>query len=340
MKRVLVTGATTTTGRALVRQLLAKSSTERVLAVGFENVRESALRDGRLLHLRYDLSRERSVRSLIFGPAKDEGIDTIVHMATHRGVSSDPRIHALNVDAPRRVLHFAERVPSVERFVYRSFGGVYAISPHLPVRIDEDHPLRIGAGTPQYILDRVEADLAVCARMGMSRIRIAVLRCAECLAAGTGSQLWDYLRSDVCLKPIGFDPMVNVISDVDVGRALALAAESDAEGVFTIPGKDTLPLSRIIARFGRRAVPVPGPALRPLYAARSVLRGHDFRYDISLGRLHFGGVLDGRRAHEVLGYEPEHSVQWPLRFAEIDRRSRADNPRSLRGRAERWLERD
>ena len=339
MKRVLVTGGTTTVGRALVKRLLADDATERVLVVGREPQRSSLQLDARLSHLHFDLARERSVRSLVFGPVRDEGITAIIHMATHRGLVKGERAHALNVEGTRRILHFAERVPSVTRFVYRSYGSVYARDARLPARIDEDHPLRIGARTPQSILDRVEADLAVCARMGMSRIAIAVLRCAECLAPGAGSQLWDYLQSRVCFRPLGFDPMINVISPEDLGHALALAAESDAEGIFTIPGLDTLPLSRIIARFGRTEVPMPGPALRPLYRLRGMVTDADFHPDVSRGRLHFGGVLDGERAAKVLGYEPAQPVHWPLQMSEVSRRTQLRNPSTLRGRVERWLDR-
>lgn len=322
MSRYLVTGATTTVARSLLRHLLARPQTEYVLAIGSEPRRSAQLHDGRLHYERYDLARERSIRSLIFGPVRTQRVSHIVHMATHRRAIEGARAHALNVEAARRVLRFAERVPSVERFVYRSYASVYAISNDLPTLIDEDHPLRIGPGTPQYILDRVEADLSTCARMGMSRIKIAVLRCAECLAEGTGSQLWDYLQSPVCFRPLGFDPMINVISDDDLGRALALAAQSDAEGVFTVPGLDTLPLSRIIARFGRREVPAPGPLLSPVYGLRRIVAGSDFDYAINRGWLHFGGVLEGSRARDVLGYSPRSSVRWPLDLDAIARRAR------------------
>ena len=38
---------------------------------------------------------------------------------------------------------------------------------------------------------------------------ILVLRMAEVLAPGTGSQMYDYLQSKICFRPIGFDPMLN-----------------------------------------------------------------------------------------------------------------------------------
>ena len=148
--------------------------------------------------------------------------------------------------------------------------------------------------------------------MGMSDLSIAVLRCAECLAPKTGSQLYDYLESRVCFRPMGYDPVVNLISEDDLGHALMLAARSTAQGIFTIPGATTLPLSEIIRRRGRAQVPVPGPAMAPLYAARRAVIRSNFDYSLNRGRLHFGVVLSGARAESILGYRPRSSVTFPI----------------------------
>ena len=42
----------------------------------------------------------------------------------------------------------------------------------------------------------------------------------EALAPGTGSQLYDYLESPVCLRPAGYDPMVNLLTIEDAALAL------------------------------------------------------------------------------------------------------------------------
>jgi UDP-glucose 4-epimerase len=150
----------------------------------------------------------------------------------------------------------------------------------------------------------------VCAHLA-GALPIAVLRCAEIIAAGTGSQLWDYLQSRVCFRPLGFDPMLNVLSLADAVAAFEAALRSTAIGVFNIPGHDTLPLSYAIEESGRADIPVPGPLMAPLYGLRRLVAGFDFRYDLNLRRFHFGGVLDGTRARETLGYVPRTPVTWP-----------------------------
>ncbi len=97
---------------------------------------------------------------------------------------------------------------------------------------------------------------------------------------------------------------INVLSIDDAVHALRIAAGSSSQGVFNIPGADTLPLTSLIARSGRRDLPVPGPLLAPLYDLRAWMVGFEFRYDQNLRRFHFGGVVDGARARAELGYRP------------------------------------
>jgi UDP-glucose 4-epimerase len=310
---VLVTGATTPLGRAVVDRLLAAREVGHVLAVGAEHWGPGLPSDGARFHYeQIDLTRPRSVHNLLYGPARSCGIDTVLHGVLHRAVGDrGERIHAINVDATRLLVQACAHHPQIRRFVLRSGGEVYAPRPDEPNLLDEDHPLAFDTAAPQWLRDRVEADLATCAQIGSSGLAIAVLRCAEILAPGTGSQLWDYLGSRVCLRPLGFDPMINVLSVDDALDALARALASDARGVFNIPGFDTLPLSGLIALAGRLDVPVPGPLLAPLYRLRTRTVGFEFRYDLNARRFHTGGILDGARARTALGYQPRHPIGRP-----------------------------
>lgn len=289
---------------------------EHVVAVGSRPPEEAVpLRHaGKLTYLAVDLLRERRVHDLLFGPARDLGVEVVVHTAMSRSANEEGgKVHAQNVDATRALLDMCERHPTIRRFILKSFSDVYQVQADLPVLIGEEHPLNLSQEAPQWVRDRVEADLHACVRMGLSRLQIVVLRCAEVLAPGTGSQLFDYLESPVCFLPIGFDPMINVLSLPDVVRAFVAAVHGGEQGVFNIPGVDTLPLAECIMKWGRMSIPVPGAWMTPLYRWRRRWRGHDFRYGMNRRRFHYSGVLDGRRAREVLGYEPEARVQWALK---------------------------
>ncbi|MCA9567636.1 MAG: NAD-dependent epimerase/dehydratase family protein [Myxococcales bacterium] len=294
----LVTGATTPLGRALVDRLVVHGP---VLAVGLEE-------DGRFDHpdVRYvaaDLTRARSVRELIYGPATEHGTDVLVHLAFHRRAGR-ARSAALHIEATRLLLRLAEESPVLKRFVHRSTAEVYAVRLDRPDILREDHPLELAPTAPAWVRERVAADLAACTRMGMSPIDIVVLRCAEILAPDMGSQLHDWLSASVCFRPMGYDPLVNVLSLEDASRAFELAALGSGSGVYNIPGADTLPLTALVRESGRDAIGLPGPILGPLYAARRRLTGARFRYRDNAWRFHFNGVLDGSRAARDLGFRP------------------------------------
>lgn len=315
IKGVLVTGTDAPAGELLVRALLADPQIGHVLAVGLRPPEEAlpVSHATRLTYLQVNLTRERQVHDLLFGPARDLGVEVVVHTAMSRSAMAEGGgVHALNVDATRALLQLCERHPTIRRFVLKSYSEVYAVQHDLPVLIAEDHPLNLHPNAPQYVRDRVEADLHACVRMGLSPLQIVVLRCAEALAPGTGSQLFDYLESPICLRPAGYDPMINVASLRDIVRALELSVRSPQQGVFNVPGFDTLPLALAIRKWGRLGVALPSAWLTPLYRWRRKLRGHDFRYGMNRRRFHYSGVLDGRRAREVLGYAPAVPVDWPV----------------------------
>jgi UDP-glucose 4-epimerase len=307
----MITGATTPVGARLIEHLLARPDVELVLAVGRERQHQEPRTDGRLRNLTVDLTHHRALHDLVWGAARSLRIDGVVHGTHHRRARDAGRaVHVQNVETARALLLACVDHPTIRRLVYRSFAEVYALEKTTSDLIDEDTPLDFAPSSPQWVRDRVEADTTVCAHLA-GPLRIAVLRFAEILSPDTGSQLWDYLSSRVCLRPMGFDPMLNVLSVDDAARALVTALSSTEVGVFNIRGLDTLPLSRAIAESLRADIPVPGPLMAPLYGLRRWVAGFDFRYDMNVRRFHFGGVLDGRRAAAVLGYAPRTPVQWP-----------------------------
>jgi UDP-glucose 4-epimerase len=308
---VLVTGVGTPIGESLVRSLVTDTRVRHVLAVGNSDSFPGA--DGkRLSYAKVDLRKSRKVHELLFGPARDLGVEVVVHLSQHRGgFDKGERVYAQNVEALRSILDLSNRHPTIRRLIVKSEAVVYKVSLNLPVLVTEDHPLALSGTTPQFVRDRVEADLTACAQMGLIDCEIVVLRCAEALAPDTGSQLYDFLDAPVALRPAGFDPMVNVATIEDIVRAIELATHGSGEGVFNIPGADTLPLSECIRKWGTPGIPLPGEVIRPLYTLRHWVTGSNFSYGINRNRMHLGLILDGTRARNVLGYVPRHPVHWP-----------------------------
>jgi hypothetical protein len=103
--------------------------------------------------------------------------------------------------------------------------------------------------------------------------------------------------------------MVNLIGAEDLIRAVVLALKAGVPGVFNVAGADTLPLSLVAAKAGRRCVPLPGWLVPASYRLRA-LAGPAFDYSASRARFHYGGVLCGRAALAAFGYQPCAPIRW------------------------------
>src|SRR6185503_5523402 len=104
--KVLVTGATAPLGEAVVGALLAARDVELVLAIGRDPAPSPALpSDPRLVYRAVDLTRPRALHDLVWGEAREHGIDAVVHDMLHRSARDrGARVHAQNVDAARELV--------------------------------------------------------------------------------------------------------------------------------------------------------------------------------------------------------------------------------------------
>jgi nucleoside-diphosphate-sugar epimerase len=316
--RVLLTNVDTPLGDALLQTLLREPDVERVIAWRSGPRAADAATDPRVRYEQLDLHHDRELWRALFGAARELEINCVIHdpialFTGHRPQLDWPRV----IDESRRLLLYCTQHSSIRHFVLRSSIEVYRLAADLPVLIQEEHPLDLASSSPR-VRSLVETDFYACSRAIQDGLQIAVVRCAEGLAAGIGSDLFDYLCAPLCLRPLGFDPMLNLISVQDTARALAAAAFHAGRGVFNAPGCDVLPLSRLIALTGRRSLPLPGGLLSPLYRLRAAATGAQFYYPGHARRFHHGSILDGRHAAQALDYRPQCAIEFGRLALEIE----------------------
>jgi nucleoside-diphosphate-sugar epimerase len=332
MTRVLVTNVDTPFGEALVSALLAEPTIDLVIGWCSKRRLSSASQpDPRLRYEALDVHHDRELWRALYGLARELGVDCVIHDPIALRAGHEPALtwHKVTEESRRLLLHCSEH-PTIRHFVLRSSADVYRVAPNLPLLIREDHPLDMAASSAR-VRNLVEIDLYSCSRMSERGLKIAVLRCCELLGAGLGSELFDYLCAPVCLRPLGFDPMLGLLSMADAARAFVSSALRGVDGVINISGLDVLPLSRLTALAGRRSLALPGTLLSPLYLVRAWTTGAAFRYPGYASRFHHAGVLDGRHALQTLGYEPRQRIDFAQLAADAALHERSVSKRSLRG---------
>jgi UDP-glucose 4-epimerase len=122
----------------------------------------------------------------------------------------------------------------------------------------------------------------------------------------------NYLRLPRPWTLAGFDPMVQLIHEEDVGRALSLALEPGKRGVFNIVGPGELPLSAVLRELGRQPIPVPHLIARPLLQRLFQYRLAGFPA-AELDHLQFLCTADGSRAERELGFRPQYTLRETIR---------------------------
>jgi UDP-glucose 4-epimerase len=297
MEKVLITGIAGGQGRLLARRLL-----ESFDVCGVDRVDWEGAPRGVRVHV-VDL-RKKKFEDVI----RTEMPTAIVHMGFVRHFrSSQTTRHDVNVRGTKQLLDHCVN-HGVQKLVVVSSSYVYGAFPENPYYMDEDHPLSASRSYPE-IRDLVEVDtLASAFLWRYPHIRTCVLRPVNVLGYYVHSMIAHYLRESRVPTVMGFDPMMQFIHEEDVSEAIALALQQGLQGVFNVVGPGEVPLHTAIRESGGRALPLPEPVMRPLFAAAFKLGMIPYPPG-AIDYLKFPITLDGSRFVEATNFRPLFSLE-------------------------------
>ena len=291
---------------ALVAGVLAGQADVRVIGVD-RGPPEKLLRG---VEMRVSDLRGRPLLELL----RSTGADVVVHLAQIGEERSAPgRETAVqgNVISTMELLG-ACVVAGVRRVVLRSSTLIYGARHDLPAFVTEAAPAR-PAGHAGLVHNYVEIERFVGDFAGKHPdLSIAVLRCAGLVGAAVSSPLARYFGQPLPPVLLGFDPRIQVLHPDDAAVAFALAALANGvDGPFNLAADDPLTLSHAIQLADRRSLPLPGPLFDAAELFGAARRIGVLPFDVDF--LRYSCVADPRRAHETLGWTPQHTAEAALR---------------------------
>jgi UDP-glucose 4-epimerase len=298
---VLITGISGNLGRGLAKLL---HKTERVVGIDRRTF-PGAPKD---LEVHHQDIRKRKVEDVF----RQRGIKAMIHMA----IIHDPRLpqrdhHSFNVLGTKAVLELAAKY-GVRKVVVLSSATVYGPQPGNDNFLTEDSPL-LGSQRFPDIRDLVEVDMYAQQYMWKHpEVETAILRPVHIVGPTVKNAAATYLRLPRPWVVAGFDPMVQLIHQDDVARALALALTPGIRGVYNVNGPGELPLSAVLRELGRTAIPVPHLIARPLLDKLFQYRLAGFP-SAELDHLQFLCTVDGTRAEREMGYRPAYTLRETIR---------------------------
>jgi len=298
---VLVTGISGNLGRVLARQL---HKTDRVIGIDRRPF-PGAPKDLEVHHL--DI-RKRKVEDLF----RRGDVQSMIHMAIVR----DPRLpthehHSFNVLGTKALLSHAAKY-GVRKVVLLSSAFVYGPQPGNDNFLTEESPL-LGSQRFPEIRDLVEVDMYAQQYIWKHpEVETVILRPVHIVGPTVKNAPSIYLRLPRPWMLAGFDPMVQLVHEEDVARALALALRPGVRGIFNVCGPGELPLSAVLRELGRNPIPIPHLLARPLLDKLFQYRLAAFP-SAELDHLQFLCTVDGGRCERELGFRPAHTLRETIR---------------------------
>ena len=298
---VLITGISGNLGRALAKAL---HRTERVIGLDRRPF-PGAPKD--LEVVRADIRKRKVEETFRRGEVK-----ALIHMA----IVHDPRLpqaehHNFNVLGTKAVLSFAAKY-GVKKVVVLSSTNVYGPQPGNDNFLTEESPL-LGSQRFPDIRDLVEVDMYAQQYMWKHpEVETVIVRPVHIIGPTVRNAPANYLRLQRPWTLAGFDPMVQLIHEEDVARALVLALKPGVRGVYNVVGPGELPLSAVLKELGRAPIPVPHVIARPLLDKLFQYRLAGFP-SAELDHLQFLCTVDGSRAEKDLGFRPAFTLRETIR---------------------------
>jgi UDP-glucose 4-epimerase len=303
-RRVAITGACSFLGRSLVSLLERDAAFSRVVTLDIETPRTAG---PKTRAYRVDLTQP-TVGARVSEILRAEQIDALVHLAfLSTPTNAEGFAHELESVGTMHVMR-AARESGVGRVVMSSTTTLYGPHAKNPNFLTERAPLRGIAGC-RFLGDKIEAERELERLVVASpSTRAVALRFAPILGPTVKSWVTRWLSRRVVPVLFGYDPLVQLVHELDAVRALRAALETEASGTYNIVGQGVLPLSTIVKLAGRNAMPVPGPLLRVATSAMFAA-GLGEAPPFFVAFLRHLCVADGALAARELGFTSSFTVK-------------------------------
>ncbi len=303
-RRVAITGLATFVGGRMAERLSELEPATEVIAL---DKRLPSRLEGRVRFHRVDLT-DPTADAVVAEILEKERCEVVLHAAFLTHASHDvEKSHELELIGSLHVMN-ACAAADVHKLVVMSSAEVYGAHPDNPNFLCEERRLRAHPAS-HSLRDRAEME-GLLWIFASRHPQLVVTSLRPCWVAGPTLEgpVTRHFSGGSVTTLMGYDPLMQLLHEEDLLRAVELVLTRDARGPFNLAGAGVLPLSTLLRLAGKRSLPWPHPLLYRLDFLNSLMRTGDSPaafYDY----LRFLWVVDTERARSVLGFEPEYTAK-------------------------------
>lgn len=233
----------------------------------------------------------------------------------------------MNVIGTQKLLDLC-KLTGVQNLVVLSTYHVYGAHRLNALHMTEDAPLKASQNFPELV-DAVEMDHAATTFMWKHRdVRTTILRPVNVIGKHVRNTICSLLRSGVCPKIMGFDPLMQFIDEKDIARAIILTLDQNHSGAFNVTGEGVIPYSHAIMHAQAVAVPIPPFVTPGVVRVIDELGGFGFPPYL-MDFLKYPTVVSDEAFRSLFGYQPRvKTVQSLKSLGPIAERARVKIPKT------------
>lgn len=253
-------------------------------------------------HFQLDIRRKKCE-----GIFRNNKIKAVIHL----GIMHDPRMdaeehHTFNIMGTQSILNYCEKY-NVPKIILLSSATIYGPRPDNTQFLKEDSPL-LGGETFGDIRDLIAVDMLVNSFFWRyPSIETVILRPVHIIGRVKNASS-NFLRLKTIPLVLGFDPMVQLIHEEDVARAIMLFLKPGVKGVFNIVGPSAIPLTTLLKQSGKKFFYIPSPLFKIIMKFMWKFRLTSFPAP-ELSYIMYHSVVDGSLAEKTVGFKPEKSLK-------------------------------
>lgn len=288
---IAISGAAGKFGGLVVRRLHRTDD-----LVSIDN-RDFEQRPADVTHYKLDL-RHKDCRDLF----RRGRIQAVVHLGPyHAGTNERTETFAQAVENFAKLLEYCDHY-HIKKLVLLSSADLYGARARNPQYMTEEAPLLAAELSSLRDVDMMAQSFF----WKRPDIETVILRPAH-ISGDISSAMARYLRLSPIPRLMGYDPLMQLVHEEDVVRAIRLALGPGHRGVFNIAGPSPVPLSRILKRLGRPSLPVPHVVAKPMLSQLQRIGRVDLLPSY-VDYIRYVCMVDDSRARKSLGYEPSRNL--------------------------------
>jgi UDP-glucose 4-epimerase len=295
--KVMVVGAASSMGQLLCESL--KSHYD-LTGIDVEGLPEGTTFPGDFHQVGYT---KRSIEELF----RRQKYSSIIHLGRipSKSIKSRGRRYEENVAGTQNILRLGLH-HGVHNFIVLSTHVVYGASQRNHLYIREEEPSDAAARFP-FLADSVEMDHEATEFLWQQRsVRTVVLRPVFVVGKHSDHAFAEALRRPVCPKVLGYNPLIQVIHEDDMIRAIILALKKKKRGIYNVAGEGVIPFSRAIEIAGSTEIPIPAIILKN---SSAIFRMLGWRIPTDLvDFFRYPVVVSDQAFRRDFGYEPTIST--------------------------------